>query len=379
MRLASNIKGLLPLCAATLFNFSCGCGSEPVPSASEATLTVSPSSVNANYEAQTVVLSVNATGDWGVSSADKDWCTVTPSGGIKGASEVKVNLLTNRTGKERETTVTFRYGAKTLEVPVKQGLNEDDLPKPAPDMVVPEGYELTWNDEFDQDDGSMPDVSKWRFENKPAGWVNNELQTYVAGGARNGVKTAWVEGGALNIRAIREGKDIISARMYSQKSWTYGYMEAAIWLPQGKGTWPAFWMMPDDFSRGWPGCGEIDIMEEVGYHANYTSSSIHCMRYYHSIGTQKTHEQYTAGAESGYHVYALEWTADALMFYVDGKKHFTFSNDQAGNDDTWPFNKDFYIILNLAWGGDWGGSQGVDANALPCTMKVDYVRVFKKK
>ena len=379
MRPVLDIRGLLPLCAATLFNFSCGCGSEPVPLASEATLTVNPSSVNASYEAQTVVLSVNATGDWGVSSADKDWCTVTPSGGIKGASEVKVNLLTNRTGKERETTVTFRYGAKTLEVPVKQGLNEDDLPKPAPDMVVPEGYELTWNDEFDQDDGSMPDVSKWRFENKPAGWVNNELQTYVAGGARNGVKTAWVEGGALNIRAIREGKDIISARMYSQKSWTYGYMEAAIWLPQGKGTWPAFWMMPDDFSRGWPGCGEIDIMEEVGYHANYTSSSIHCMRYYHSIGTQKTHEQYTAGAESGYHVYALEWTADALMFYVDGKKHFTFSNDQAGNDDTWPFNKDFYIILNLAWGGDWGGSQGVDANALPCTMKVDYVRVFKKK
>ena len=378
MRPVLDIRGLLPLCAATLFNFSCGCGSEPVPSASEATLTVNPSSVNASYEAQTEVLSVNATGDWGVSSADKDWCTVTPSGGIKGASEVKVNLLTNRTGKERETTVTFRYGAKTLEVPVKQGLNEDDLPKPAPDMVVPEGYELTWNDEFDQDDGSMPDVSKWRFENKPAGWVNNELQTYVAGGARNGVKTAWVEGGALNIRAIREGKDIISARMYSQKSWTYGYMEAAIWLPQGKGTWPAFWMMPDDFSRGWPGCGEIDIMEEVGYHANYTSSSIHCMRYYHSIGTQKTHEQYTAGAESGYHVYAMEWTADALMFYVDGKKHFTFSNDQAGNDDTWPFNKDFYIILNLAWGGDWGGSQGVDANALPCTMKVDYVRVFKK-
>ena len=379
MKWFSDRKGLLLLCAATLLNFSCGCGSEPVPSVSETTLTVSPASVNASFEAQTAVLSVNATGDWGVSSADKDWCTVTPSGGIKGASEVKVNLLTNRTGKERETTVTFRYGAKTLEVPVKQGLNEDDLPKPAPDMVVPEGYELTWNDEFDQDDGSMPDVSKWRFENKPAGWVNNELQTYVAGGARNGVKTAWVEDGALNIRAIREGKDIISARMYSQKSWTYGYMEAAIWLPQGKGTWPAFWMMPDDFSRGWPGCGEIDIMEEVGYHANYTSSSIHCMRYYHSIGTQKTHEQYTAGAESGYHVYALEWTADALMFYVDGKKHFTFSNDQAGNDDTWPFNKDFYIILNLAWGGDWGGSQGVDANALPCTMKVDYVRVFKKK
>ena len=377
MRFLMDIKGLLLLCAATLF--TAACDGKPVVEPAEATLSVTPQAVNATWEAVKETLSVTASGDWGVSSADKDWCTVSPSGGIKGNAPLKVILQANRTGKERETTITFRFGGKTLEVPVHQGLNEDDLPKPGPDMVVPEGYELAWNDEFDQENGSMPDVSKWRFENKPAGWVNNELQTYVAGGARNGVKTAWVEDGALNIRAIREGSDIISARMYSQKSWTYGYMEAAIWLPKGKGTWPAFWMMPDDFSRGWPGCGEIDIMEEVGYHANYTSSSIHCMRYYHSIGTQKTHEQYTAGAESGYHVYAVEWTADALEFYVDGKKHFTFSNDKTGNDDTWPFNKNFYIILNLAWGGDWGGSQGVDANALPCTMKVDYVRVFKKK
>ena len=378
MNLMSDIKGLLLLCAATLFT-TCSCeGNDPVGPV-ETTLTVAPTAVDAGWEAGTQTVTVTASGDWGVSSADKDWCSVSPSGGIKGSSPVKVTLEANRTGKERETTLTFRYGSKTLEVPVHQGLNEEDLPKPTPDMVVPDGYELDWNDEFDLENGSMPDMNKWRFENKPAGWVNNELQTYVPGGVRNGVKTAWVEDGALNIRAIREGKDVISARMYSRKSWTYGYMEAAIWLPKGKGTWPAFWMMPDDFSRGWPGCGEIDIMEEVGYHPNYTSSSIHCMKYYHAIGTQKTHEQFTAGAEDGFHVYAVEWTADALMFYVDGKKHFTFNNDKTGSDDTWPFNKDFYLILNLAWGGDWGGSQGVDANALPCTMKVDYVRVFKKK
>ena len=375
MRLASNIKGLLLFAAATLLTHSCD-GKPPVPS--ETALSVAPSVVNAVWNEEPVVLSVTASGDWGVFSADKDWCTVSPSGGIAGSSSVKLTLQPNRTGQERETTITFSYGSKTLEVPVHQGLNEEDLPKPAPEMVVPEGYELNWNDEFDLPDGSSPDGSMWRFENKPAGWVNNELQTYVGGG-RNGVKTAFIEDGALNIRAIKEGKDIISARMYSKKSWTYGYMEAAIWLPKGKGTWPAFWMMPDDFSREWPGCGEIDIMEEVGYHANYTSSSIHCKKYYHAIGTQKTHEQYTAGAENGYHVYALEWTPDALIFYVDGKKHFTYNNDKAGDDDTWPFNKDFYLILNLAWGGDWGGSQGVDENALPCTMKVDYVRVFKKK
>ena len=376
MRWLVCLKGLLlSLTAATLF--TAACGSKPVVPA-EASLSVVPEAVNASWDAVTETLSVTASGDWGVSSADKDWCTVSPSGGVAGTSPVKVTLQPNRTGQIRETTITFRYGTKTLEVPVKQDLNVDDLPKPAPPMEIPEGYELDWNDEFDLPDGSSPDGSMWRFENKPAGWVNNELQTYVGGG-RNGVKTAFIEDGALNIRAIKEGKDIISARMYSKKSWTYGYMEAAIWLPKGKGTWPAFWMMPDDFSRGWPGCGEIDIMEEVGYHANYTSSSIHCKKYYHAIGTQKTHEQYTAGAENGYHVYALEWTPDALIFYVDGKKHFTYNNDKAGDDDTWPFNKDFYLILNLAWGGDWGGSQGVDENALPCTMKVDYVRVFKKK
>ena len=376
MRSLMNIKGLLLLCAATLFTQSCG--GKPTDDPVKATLSVTPSAINVSYEATTEVLSVTATGDWGVSAADKSWCSVSPSGGIKGTSSVKVKLEANRTGEVRENTITFVYGSETLTVPVRQDLNEEDLPKPTPEMVIPDGYVLDWNDEFDQEDGSSPDTRLWRFENKPAGWVNNELQTY-AGIGRNGVKTAFIEGGALNIRAGKEGKDIISARMYSQKSWTYGYMEAAIWLPKGKGTWPAFWMMPDDFSRGWPGCGEIDIMEEVGYHANYTSSSIHCMKYYHSIGTQKTHEQYTAGAEDGYHVYAVEWTPDALVFYVDGKRHFTFNNDKAGNDDTWPFNKNFYLILNLAWGGDWGGSQGVDETALPCTMKVDYVRVFKKK
>ena len=376
MRSLMNIKGLLLLCAATLFTQSCG--GKPTDDPVKATLSVTPSAINVSYEATTEVLSVTATGDWGVSAADKSWCSVSPSGGIKGTSSVKVKLDANRTGEVRENSITFVYGSETLTVPVRQDLNEEDVPKPTPEMVIPDGYVLDWNDEFDQEDGSSPDTRLWRFENKPAGWVNHELQTY-AGIGRNGVKTAFIEGGALNIRASKEGKDIISARMYSQKSWTYGYMEAAIWLPKGKGTWPAFWMMPDDFSRGWPGCGEIDIMEEVGYHANYTSSSIHCMKYYHSIGTQKTHEQYTAGAEDGYHVYAVEWTPDALVFYVDGKRHFTFNNDKAGNDDTWPFNKNFYLILNLAWGGDWGGSQGVDETALPCTMKVDYVRVFKKK
>ena len=370
-------KGLLLLFAATLLTSACG-SKPPVPDP-VGTLTVTPSALAFSDAAATEILSVTANCDWGVSVDQKDWCSVSPSGGVEGTSPVTVKVQENGTYEQRSATVTFRYDGKTLPVTVTQaGKEKPDDPVPPEGITIPDGYVLDWNDEFDQEDGSLPDAEKWRFESKPAGWVNHELQTYVAGG-RNGVRTAFIEDGVLNIRAVREGKDIISARMYSRKSWTYGYMEAAIRLPKGKGTWPAYWMMPDDFSRGWPGCGEIDIMEEVGYHPNYTSSSIHCMKYYHAIGTQKTHEQLTPGAEDGYHVYALEWTPDALKFYVDGKLHFTYSNDKAGNDDTWPFNKNFYLILNLAWGGDWGGSQGVDESALPCTMKVAYVRVFKKK
>lgn len=373
-----NRKGLLLLCAATLLTTGCG-GKTPMPEPVTPSLSVSPATLSLSDAAATETFTVTANCDWGVSLSEREWGSISPSGGIAGTSKVTLKIQENNTYEPRTNTITFRYGGKTVEVPITQtGKPEPEKPVPPEGITIPEGYELDWNDEFELEDGSMPDADKWRFESKPAGWVNHELQTYVPGG-RNGVRTAFIEDGVLNIRAIKEGKDIISARMYSKKSWTYGYMEAAIWLPKGKGTWPAYWMMPDDFSRGWPGCGEIDIMEEVGYHPNYTSSSIHCMKYYHAIGTQKTHEQLTAGAEDGYHVYALEWTPDELIFYVDGKRHFTYSNDKKNDDDTWPFNKNFYLILNLAWGGDWGGSQGVDEGALPCTMRVAYVRVFKKK
>ena len=119
-------------------------------------------------------------------------------------------------------------------------------------------------------------------------------------------------------------------------------------------------------------------MEEVGANPEYTSSSIHTESYNHVKNTQKTHEQLTEGAENEYHIYSCRWTAEALEFYVDGKLHLTFRNDGAGNVSTWPFDKEFFIILNLAWGGDWGGYKGIDESALPTTMKIDYVRVYQK-
>jgi Beta-glucanase/Beta-glucan synthetase len=244
------------------------------------------------------------------------------------------------------------------------------------DVETPDGYKLVWQDEFD---GKGIDGDKWTFVDWAPGKVNNELQRYVPGGELDGKKTAFVKDGVLNICAIKHNDEVISARMNSTGNWRYGYMEARIKLPVGKGTWPAFWMMPVDFSEGWPQCGEIDIMEEIGADPNVTTSSIHCKEYYHVIGTQKTAKILTENAETDFHVYAVEWTEDCIKSFRDGELFFTFENDKTGNDDTWPFNKPFYLILNLAWGGDWGGCKGVDESALPCTYQIDYVRVFQKK
>ena len=375
MNLVSNIKGLLLLCAATLFT-TCSCeGNTPVEPA-EVTLSVAPTAVNAGWEGGTETLSVTASGDWGVSSADKDWCAVSPSGGVKGDSPVKVTLQPNRTGEERETTLTFRFGSKTLEVPVRQGLNEEDLPPDPGDIVVPEGYHLVWHDEFEE--GTTLNPSDWTHEVKASGWVNNELQNYVNHQTSSGNVVTEIKDGSLHIHCFKEGGKIYSGRVYAhvKTGWKYGYIEGRIKLPKGKGTWPAFWMMPVNYT-GWPDSGEIDIMEEVGYHPNYVSSSLHANAHVHTNNTQVTKEVYCAGAEGEYHVYAIEWTAEKITTFVDGKVLLTYANRGLGHDD-WPYDAPFYVILNLAWGGSWGGSQGVDESALPVTMSVDYVRVFQK-
>lgn len=245
-----------------------------------------------------------------------------------------------------------------------------------PEIPTPAGYALVWNDEFNE--GSVPDPGKWQHEVKGAGWVNHELQTYVSGKSPKGQRVTEIVDGKLHINCFKEDGKVYSARIYGNvsKGWKYGYVESSICLPSGKGTWPAFWMMPVHFTR-WPDDGEIDIMEEVGYHRDYVSSSLHATGHVHSNNTQVTKEVYCKGAEGSFHTYAMEWTPDYFQFYVDGAKTLYYKNPGTGKVD-WPYDAPFYVILNLAWGGDWGGSQGVDETKLPITMKVDYVRVFQK-
>ena len=188
-----------------------------------------------------------------------------------------------------------------------------------PSGFVPEGYELVWNDEFDN--GTTLNSSDWTHEMKGKGWVNNELQYYVNHETPNGSLVTEVKDDALVIRCLEEDGKVFSGRVYAKvkRGWTYGYIEGRIKLPKGRGTWPAFWMMPVNF-RSWPADGEIDIMEEVGYNPDYVSSSLHANAHVHSNGTQITHEMFCEGAEDGYHIYAIEWTADRITTYVDGRK-----------------------------------------------------------
>ena len=188
---------------------------------------------------------------------------------------------------------------------------------------VPAGYQLDWSDEFD---GSELNTNDWKFEIQDPGWVNNELQRYV-GKTFRGNKVVFVEDDHLTIRAQKVDGQIVSGRINARPSvgWRYGYFEARIKLPKGRGTWPAFWMMPvnvDWATNPWPRCGEIDIMEEVGYSPGNVSSSIHCDAYNHHEYTQKTHSMYVATAEEEYHIYGLEWTSEKMSFYVDGQKVF---------------------------------------------------------
>lgn len=252
---------------------------------------------------------------------------------------------------------------------------------------VPEGYTLVWSDEFDDTPSGLPD-DKWWFETGNSGWGNNEPQCYVDR-VLGADTVAKIRDGKLTITAYKlaepyaesqptSGAEIISARMNTRSAWTYGYFEMKAILPGGRGTWAAFWMLPQNF-KSWPLDGEIDIMEYVGYRPDVTQASVHTDAYNHVAGTEKTATRSAPGAERKLYTYALLWTEDVIKGYFEGREYFSFANDKAGDKRTWPFSEPFYLKLNLAIGGNWGGSQGIDNAIFPSKYVIDYVRVYQKQ
>ena len=333
-----------------------------------------PATLELASKGETKSVIVTANGDWTVSS-NQSWCSLEPGSGHNGQTSLRIAATGNPLTTARTAALTFTSGKYSQKFTVSQAAGTIE-------NYVPAGYNRVWAEEFNADRLSggkpaLPNTEKWRYENLPKGAVNNELQTYV-GGFRGTDTVAAIYDGTLKIIARKSGADIISARINTIEAWTYGYFEARLRVPGGKGTWPAFWMLPKKEPLNWPLDGEIDIMEYVGYQPNVVHCTVHTGAYNHMIGTQKGEQKTITGAETEFHIYAVEWTADYIKGFVDGEEYFRFNNDGAGNKETWPFNVPFYLKLNLAWGGDWGGAQGVDESKLPATYEIDYVRVYQK-
>lgn len=220
-----------------------------------------------------------------------------------------------------------------------------------------------------------PDTTKWGYDLGGNGWGNQELEYYT-----DSLKNANVSNGVLHVTAVKQflgGMNYTSARMVSKNSGylLYGRVEASAKLPPGKGTWPAIWMLPNDWVYGnWPNSGEIDIMEQVGFDPLNVHFSVH--NAVNNGGNSHTETTNIPTDTSAFHKYRMDWTPYAIRGYYDDVEIFTFVNPGTGSNQ-WPFNQKFHALINLAIGGTWGGSQGVDPNIFPATMQVDYIRFYR--
>jgi len=244
-------------------------------------------------------------------------------------------------------------------------------------------WQLVWSDEFNQPDGSSPDPTKWTYDIGGGGYGNNELEYYTSR-----TNNARIVGGQLVIEADQEsygGNNYTSARMLTKglESWTYGRMEARIKIPRGQGIWPAFWMLGANIdSVGWPTCGEVDIMENIGKVSDQGTEhgTIHGPQgggdYNGGSGVGST---YTlpggAALADDFHIYAVEWSTNQIRFYLDTNLFFTATPASLPGGSTWVFSQPQFLILNVAVGGNWPGNPD-GTTAFPQQMLVDYVRVY---
>jgi beta-glucanase (GH16 family) len=238
----------------------------------------------------------------------------------------------------------------------------------------PSRWTLVWSDEFD--DGPAPDPRNWSYE---TGYVRNkEEQFYTADRREN----ARVEGGRLIIEARRDGfdgHDTTSASLHTwhKRSLLYGRVEVRARVPSGRGTWPAIWTLGENRREvGWPACGEIDIMEHVGFAPGVIHANVHTAAYNHTKGTGKGNRIDAGRPSESFHTYAVEWWPDRLEFFFDDRRYFVFRKER-DDDAVWPFDRPQYLILNLAIGGAWGGQKGVDPAIFPARYEIEYVRYYQ--
>jgi beta-glucanase (GH16 family) len=246
-------------------------------------------------------------------------------------------------------------------------------------------WKLVWSDEFNAPNGSPVDASKWTSETGGGGWGNDELESYTGR-----LKNASQQDGNLVITVLQEkytgadgvARNYTSARLKTQGkfSQTYGRFEARIKIPRGQGIWPAFWMLGNDIDKpGWPACGEIDIMENIGKEPAIVHGTIHGPGY---SGSEGPTSAYSLAGDSrfadDFHLFGVEWEPNVIRFYVDDHLYSTRTPADLPKVAKWVYDHPFFLLLNVAVGGGWPGSPD-GTTVFPQTMLVDYVRVYERE
>ncbi|HEV2474338.1 MAG TPA: glycoside hydrolase family 16 protein [Chthonomonadales bacterium] len=235
-------------------------------------------------------------------------------------------------------------------------------------------WSLVWSDEFSGPAGAAPDPKYWTYDIGGNGWGNQELEYYTGDRANS-----YLDGkGHLIIEARRQqkgGRDYTSARLKTQGLFSHGYgrFEARIKIPYGQGIWPAFWLLGDNIgSVGWPRCGEMDIMENIGKEPDKVHGSVHGPGYDFTRTYQLPQQ---VAFYRNYHVYGVQWTPDQIQFSVDGNVYGAYHKSDLAAGQSWVFDKPIFILLNVAVGGNWPGSPNATTR-FPQKMLVDWVRIY---
>lgn len=350
-------------------------------------ITLDKPEVSVAYNGAETYVTVTADADWNTFIEDPTWCSVFPTGGMKGETKVKISVDKNILPEIRENKITFRNASAKAELKVVQQTSTDGSA-----MFVPEGYELFWSDEFE---GDALDTKNWTCEigRGHDGWGNQELQYYT-----DRPENVDVRGGSLVITARKEnyqGAKATSARLITLNKvyFKYGYVVASIKLPKtANGLWPAFWMMGNDFgSKGWPNCGETDILEmghSNGYNnrqETFLNGACHWGAPGHQYYAHDINNSYSV-QDGEFHTFTCIWDENKISMYIDlekypdAKPYFSMAIKDFGDNE---FRKDNFILLNLAVGGNFPGIWDINKvtalNNGPAEMEVDYVRVFQKK